>query len=1174
MGTTALAASGLTAAPAAAETQYQLETVTLDFSNGLVDSAGNTWSIASGGNTDWNINDGVLSITQDRDWQGLQTPPQLIENGVQYAISASVRWAPPVVAPEEETPATEEGSDSADNGTDNSTDGSDNSTENVTDGSDNTDNGTDGSDNTDNGTDGSDNADITDIENGDDSVVSDVVVVDENDKADEEEVAVATPIAAFAAAAVVVPTAAVVSTEATLPIAETPAPVTSGEIRWVTSDNGDSAHEWVGNANIGQDWDIIAGTFTRIGLANPVARLNGGVAGTFLVESVTVSRYVPIESGDAPIFSTPAGEVVRESNLTNGDGSWNWDLMSHGGHTAVTVDGAPAWQLGRADWSGIFDTNNGGGHFPMVEGETYLFEVSVRAAAGFDGAQINLGGHPGSHISNVNVSENEWTVLSGEIVAGADNQQIRATTGVENMQLLVRAARLTLLSDDTDGGTTPPVTGETVVWSRDFEDGVVAGGDGGQFEVVPNPIGEGNVQRIVTAASWHGTQIPAGTFEQGATYRFQADVLRPEGSAAMNARFEGANDPWPWVVGNHAMSDTEWSTISGEFTWDEIAPMPVRLVNGGDGAFYADNIIITRLGTAPEITEPEFERELVARYDFEDAADILAITQNGGPALAVVANPDGEGNVLRVTGTDNWRAPMVGTGLLQAGAGYVFVLDARMEAGFGAGQILFRENQTWASGGGDHAITDNSWTTVTSNTHLAGQGSEMQIQATEAEGAASRSYYLDNIEIWRVSPAPEIDTEWEFDGAYFDFEDGEAQGWFGRNTTSSLATGDPLPLEAAVVSPGANGSDYAFRVSNRDSQGDGPMLDVVELLAPMRRFQVSGYARFIDRAAGNGTLTLSIQTGSGTFTNLATGIQVRNNEWTHFDVEFMMPAFTNMANLYFETPWQSGEIGDTSTFEIDSISIQLPAPISWERDLIPLSATLPGIHTGIAVDTRELSGEHSELLLHHFNHLVGENHMKPESWFAGGGFDTFRMHDQARAILDFAVEHNLTVFGHVLVWHSQTPSWFFSRDGVNPVSASNPELTNSPADQEIMLDRMRTYIRLVAEDISTRYGLFGSDGNPVNSYEVANEVVAGNLAQGALAGGMRPNSPWTRIFYVEGEPNSAYRFVREAFEYADQVFNGEFHVDGTVANPAQGANRVTLWVNDYNTERGTGTPDN
>ena len=1095
VGTTALSATGLSAvaAPVAQPQSVIQETITLDFENGMVDQQGNTWlnagvadSIQIVADPD-NPENNVLQFTQTANWQGLQTPNNLIENGIDHVISANVRWA------------------------------------------------------------------------------------------DGE----------------------------------------SGDIRWVTSNNGNSDFGWVGNRAVTDTWATVAGEF-NISLATPIARLVGanGTAdhpGTILVDNVTVTRYLP-DTTD-PGTGDPEGTLVIDSNLTNRDAegtpSWNYDLMSHGG--TVWVEDAQAWQIARQGWGGIFDTNNNGGnHFAMENGATYWFAVEMMAASPeFDGARINLAGHEaGGPVGNGTLSATEWTTISGTIVAGA-NQMIRATSPDADLQVLVRSARM-IRTVDAPPVTEPPVAGgwETVA-AIDFENGTLvdtlgntwrtATGAATVIDFVADPADADNTVLSVTqTADWQGLETPAGLIENGVQYRLSADVRGADGFTG-SARFvssDNGDSGHSWRDSNVSINDAEWSAIStDEFTLSGFTNPLVRVNAGPAGTFLVDNVVVERYvpGEGGGETPQPFTPVMVWSTDFSDNtwSDHL---EGAGAAIAVVANPDGEGNVLAVTGRSSaedseWQGARI-VGLLEPGVEYRFDIRTRL-ATEENGTVQFRG--VWAFAG-DRAVT-NEWSDISSDVWAANANAEMNI-GMAPNGA---NFFIDSVEVWQLSASPEVDPNWEFPegGLVWDFENGTTQEWFARNASGN----NPV---LSVVEGGPAGSSYAIRISERGTQGDGPMIDLAEALAPLQRFEISGYLRWIDRDGGTGPITLSIQTASGTFTNLVTNIQVRNNEWTRFEGEFTTPAFTNMANLYFEAPWAQGAQGDITTFEIDNISIQLPGAIKWERDLIPLSATLPGINTGIAVDTRELVGEHSELLLHHFTKLVGENHMKPDAWFPGGwqaqtgGFNTFRMNTQAIAILDFAAEHNLDVFGHVLLWHSQTPQWFFGQDGVTrpsciqgnavvtnwpqPCNAegadlSNPELTNSPADRAIMMDRMRTFIRLVAEDIADRYGKFGSDTNPVNSYEVANEVVASNIVQGNLAGGLRPDSPWTRIFHVPGQPNSAYEFILEGFRYADQMFNGEFHEGGVrnedgTWNTVQGADRITLWVNDYNTERGgIGTPD-
>jgi endo-1,4-beta-xylanase len=233
-----------------------------------------------------------------------------------------------------------------------------------------------------------------------------------------------------------------------------------------------------------------------------------------------------------------------------------------------------------------------------------------------------------------------------------------------------------------------------------------------------------------------------------------------------------------------------------------------------------------------------------------------------------------------------------------------------------------------------------------------------------------------------------------------------------------------------------------------------------------------------------------------------------------------------------------GATGNTSDFLVDDIVVRVPEPAVIE-DLTGIHETVD-FPLGVAIDSRETAGSPSELLLRHFDQVTAENHMKPEAWYDAER--NFAPHAQADAIMQFAQENELRVYGHVLVWHNQTPAWFFQ-------NAAGEPLTNSPADQQILRDRLRTHIFAIAEYLSNTYGRFGSDTNPLVAWDVVNEVVADS---GDFADGLR-RSNWYSILGEE--------YIDLAFQYANEAFNDVYAAAG-VTHP------VTLFINDYNTEQG------
>ena len=365
----------------------------------------------------------------------------------------------------------------------------------------------------------------------------------------------------------------------------------------------------------------------------------------------------------------------------------------------------------------------------------------------------------------------------------------------------------------------------------------------------------------------------------------------------------------------------------------------------------------------------------------------------------------------------------------------------------------------------------------------------------------------------------------------FDFENGTLQGWTPRAT----AEGEP---EVDVVA-GGHESDHAAIVTSRVHQGQGIGYEVSGIFQPGVTYDVTAWVRFADgEEPGNVSLTLETRSGSsspaygtvGTFTGMS------STDWVQVSGALTMPS-ADYAYLYFETEWADGAPGNTSTFLVDDIVFQARQP-GEIQDLTPLKDTVP-FPMGVAIDNRETVGGPSQLLLKHFDQVTAENHMKVEAWYTAPW--QFQPHEQALQIMDFAQENGLRVYGHVLVWHSQTPDWFFQDE-------EGKLLSSSEEDKATMRERLREHIFNVAEALADRYGPFGSATNPLVAWDVVNEVVDDSPEH---EDGLR-RSYWYQILGEE--------FIHLAFRYADEAFN-DVHAAEGVERP------VKLFINDYNTEQ-------
>ncbi|MBO3088690.1 endo-1,4-beta-xylanase, partial [Cellulomonas dongxiuzhuiae] len=351
-----------------------------------------------------------------------------------------------------------------------------------------------------------------------------------------------------------------------------------------------------------------------------------------------------------------------------------------------------------------------------------------------------------------------------------------------------------------------------------------------------------------------------------------------------------------------------------------------------------------------------------------------------------------------------------------------------------------------------------------------------------------------------------------------DFEDNTLQGWTGRDAGNGPPTVD-------VVEPG-HASRYAARISNRDGHGEGLIADVTGIFEGGATYDFSAWIKF-EGAPGDVSLTADVD---NTYPNLVhlTGMA---NDWVQVSGTFAMPPYTTSARLYFETHYAGG---NTSTFLVDDITFtQRPDP-KIQKDLPALFDSVD-VPLGVAIDARETQRSAAELLNQHFEQVTAENSMKPENWYNGR---TFAPNAQTKAIMDYAVANDLRVYGHVLVWHAQTPAWFFQDD-------AGAALPVDDASAVIVRQRMEDHIENVARWIAEEYGDFGSPTNPVVGWDVVNEVISDQDPDD----GMRA-SDWYKYLGEE--------FVDSAFEYADTYVNGVYL--------APGADRIPLFINDYNSE--------
>jgi endo-1,4-beta-xylanase len=105
-----------------------------------------------------------------------------------------------------------------------------------------------------------------------------------------------------------------------------------------------------------------------------------------------------------------------------------------------------------------------------------------------------------------------------------------------------------------------------------------------------------------------------------------------------------------------------------------------------------------------------------------------------------------------------------------------------------------------------------------------------------------------------------------------------------------------------------------------------------------------------------------------------------------------------------------------------------------------------------------------DIVLQQFNTITPENVMKAGPINPQPGVYNFNPADQ---YVDFGEKNHLFIIGHTLIWHNQTPNWFFQDEN------------GKPNTREAQIERMRSHIEAVA----------GRYAGRVNAWDVVNEVI-------------------------------------------------------------------------------------
>ena len=163
---------------------------------------------------------------------------------------------------------------------------------------------------------------------------------------------------------------------------------------------------------------------------------------------------------------------------------------------------------------------------------------------------------------------------------------------------------------------------------------------------------------------------------------------------------------------------------------------------------------------------------------------------------------------------------------------------------------------------------------------------------------------------------------------------------------------------------------------------------------------------------------------------------------------------------------------------------------------------LGSIYHGSVLGNDELNlnqDQEHKIISKEFNTITAENCMKPLFLLDQKGNYNFEESDK---FVDYAIENNLTIVGHTLVWKNSAPEWFFKDENGNTIS------------REILILRLKDYIKTVV----SRYK------GKISYWDVVNEAVDVFKSDDNKSYAALKPSPWYDII---GED-----YIKIAFEAA------------------------------------------
>lgn len=338
-----------------------------------------------------------------------------------------------------------------------------------------------------------------------------------------------------------------------------------------------------------------------------------------------------------------------------------------------------------------------------------------------------------------------------------------------------------------------------------------------------------------------------------------------------------------------------------------------------------------------------------------------------------------------------------------------------------------------------------------------------------------------------------------------DFES-DAANWGGRGDATVQLTTDQH-----------HSGNQSLFVDNRTSSWHGALIQNENIQAG----KTYNFTVFVFVTA-NARIDLSLQyssDGENAYPGIAAA-DVYAYSWTELKGKISIPDGVTDIQPYIQCT-----NSDTQSFYIDDFSCEEEV-----ENLVDFSEQLPlkgffadHFKIGTAATASEIAPQNAKnMVLHHFNSLTPGNELKPDALLdqtasINNGDNVnpqVKLSPAAKSILNFCNDTRIPMRGHVFVWHSQTPDWFFNENFASD---------GRTVSREIMSQRMENYIKNVTELVTTSY----PDLN-IYAWDIVNEAFLNDQGRMRDPGSNYQQEGRSRWMEVYGDDS----FIYEAFTYA------------------------------------------